>query len=136
MFKTKNTSDMNQKTTSTQDHTIIGKNCQIKGDLQCDGDLRIDGVTEGNIVSNGRLVVGKEAKIKGNIRCNSAEFHGTVVGDTHCDGLLILKPTANVEGSIKVTQFALEQGAVLNTNLIDMRGDRPTPQDIKPKENQ
>jgi cytoskeletal protein CcmA (bactofilin family) len=42
--------------------------CQslIKGDCSIDGDMRIDGIVEGNIQCTGKIVIGPEGRIHGN----------------------------------------------------------------------
>ena len=64
---------------------LIGETTNINGDLSTDDDLRIDGIVNGNIKSNKRIIIGATAKINGNISANTIEINGTVkaVSYTH-----------------------------------------------------
>ena len=47
-------------------NTIAG-GTKIKGDLVCDGDIRIDGEIEGTIQCKGKLVLGPDGRLKGEV---------------------------------------------------------------------
>ena len=49
------------------ERNVIAKNTVIVGDIKSDGDFRIDGTLEGSLITNGRVIIGVEGFIKGNI---------------------------------------------------------------------
>ena len=57
------------KNNSTESVSInlIGNGTAITGDVKSIGDIRIDGILNGNITINGKLVIGSTGKIEGNI---------------------------------------------------------------------
>ena len=57
MFSDNKKDKQPMETTSNQN--IISKGTKIVGDLMSEGDFRIDGVVEGNLKTNGKVVVGK-----------------------------------------------------------------------------
>lgn len=100
---------------------IIGAGTKITGDIETSGDLRVDGLIEGNIVSKGKLVLGTSGNIKGTIKCSSAEISGTFDGKMDVSELLSLKSTANFRGEMTVNKLSIEPGATFNgtCNMTD-----------------
>ena len=58
---------------------IIAKGTKIVGDFFSEGDLRVDGLIEGNVEASGKVVIGKEGEIKGTLKCSNAYFEGKLV---------------------------------------------------------
>jgi len=82
------------------------------GVITAAGDIRIDGVLEGNITTKGKLVVGETGRIKGDIVCKNADILGVVEGKTAASDFLTLKPTARVLGDVSVVRLMIEVGAI------------------------
>lgn len=102
-----------------QTYNMLGEGTLVKGDLQTEGNLRIDGQFEGNICVKGKLVVGKAGTVTGVVNCTAAEIEGCMkIEKMKVDGLLSVKSTANIEGVIEVDRLYIEQGAVFNGQCI------------------
>ncbi len=93
---------------------IIAKKTQIIGDFVSEGDIRIDGIIEGNVITTGKVVVGLDGKITGTLESASAYFEGAFKGEMKIAGLLTLKSTAKIEGDVITEKLAVEPGAVFN----------------------
>jgi cytoskeletal protein CcmA (bactofilin family) len=100
---------------------VIGEGTNINGDIKSDGDIRIDGSITGNITLEGKLVIGKNGKINGEIRCKNSEVSGTVEGKLFVSELLNLKASAVIKGDIKTSKLAIEPNAVF-TGTCNMDG--------------
>ncbi len=102
---------------------IIGAGTQIKGDIVCSSDIRIDGKVEGNLQVQGKIVVGTLGNIKGEITCKNSEIEGKVEGKLHVSDLLMLKKTSTVVGDINIGKLAIEPGAVFSGNCkMEVKG--------------
>lgn len=97
---------------------IIQHQTIITGDIQCQGDLRLDGEIKGNVKISGRLVMGHDAKIEGVVECENAEISGKVKGDIKVKDSLHLKKHAVIEGDIYVKRIIIEGDAVFNGKCI------------------
>ena len=108
----KNTSTMskNQETESNSIN-IIGAGTSINGDIKSNGDIRIDGVLEGNIDAKGKLVIGVTGKVKGSIRCKNSDISGYVDGEIVVEDLLTLKASSQFVGQIATDKLSIEPGA-------------------------
>lgn len=102
----------NQEHISIQN--IIAKGTKIVGDFFSEGDLRVDGIIEGNIQTPGKVVVGKDGQISGKLSCSNAYFEGKLSGTIELTGTLTLKSTAHIEGDVVTEKLAVEPGATFN----------------------
>ena len=90
---------------------ILGPGAVVKGEIQVNGDFRIDGTLNGNIHCKGKIVVGPTGKIDGEIQCQNADFSGEVTAIVKVTELLTLKETARFSGDITTGKLAIEPGA-------------------------
>jgi cytoskeletal protein CcmA (bactofilin family) len=93
---------------------IIGKGTEIKGDLDTAGVIRIDGKVYGNIRSKSKINQGEGSYVEGNVISQNAEISGEVRGKLEISELLILKPSAVINGDIYTGKLIIESGATLN----------------------
>ncbi|MBL4669592.1 MAG: polymer-forming cytoskeletal protein [Flavobacteriales bacterium] len=90
---------------------IIRKGTEIKGDVTCTGDIRIDGVLNGTLSSQGKVVVGQSGVIEGEVTCKNADVSGNIKATIIVKELLQLKATANISGDINTNKLSIEPGA-------------------------
>ena len=95
---------------------MIKAGTEIKGDIKCSGDIRIDGVLIGSLSTEGRLVVGESGRIEGNIKCKNADISGTIRAKISIQELLSLKASCNFEGEISTNKLHIEPGASFTGN--------------------
>ncbi|MBN2166652.1 MAG: polymer-forming cytoskeletal protein [Marinilabiliaceae bacterium] len=91
---------------------MIGPGTKIVGNIETNGDIRIDGNIEGNIISKGKVVVGNNGQVKGEVQCVNAEFSGSLNGKIIVSELLSLKSTSKVNGEMKANKLSIEPGAL------------------------
>jgi len=112
MFKGKDNKAVTEELASKNNQ--IEKGTTIKGDIHTQGNIRIDGDVEGNIVSEAKVVLGNTCLISGNLKAVTAEISGEVKGIVEISDHLILKPTAVINGDIVTNKMTVEPGAVFN----------------------
>ena len=95
---------------------IIRSGTEIKGDIRCNGDIRIDGKLVGNLISEGKVVVGEQGVVEGTIKCANATISGGVKVNIAVNELLSLKATANLVGEISTNKLQIEPGANFSGN--------------------
>ncbi len=93
---------------------FIEPNTRIVGEIESQSDFRIDGNLEGKIITSGRVVIGKEGSVKGEVHCGHADIMGNFNGNLHVSNLLTIKSDGIIEGQITVGKLAVESGATLN----------------------
>lgn len=95
-----------------QSINIISEGTKIKGDVISSGDIRIDGELTGNISTKGKLVVGPNGKITGEVDCINVEVSGFIKGKVNASELLNMKSTSQIEGDIIAGKLSVEPGSL------------------------
>lgn len=116
MFK-----DTKVKENTVFERNVIAKTTFIKGEINSDGDFRIDGTVEGIVKAKGRVIIGKEGRVEGSVECSNADIEGNVSGSLSVANMLTLKSTAVVSGDVVIGKLTVEPGATFNANC-SMKG--------------
>ena len=90
---------------------ILTSDVELTGTLKFDTELIFDGKLEGEIISEGTLILGKNAVIKGEVRTKSVTIHGTVNGNVTVQERCELKSNAELLGDLKAMRIIIEEGA-------------------------
>jgi len=115
----------------------IGVGTVITGDINSNGDIRIDGSLTGNLSTKGKVVVGESGTIKGEINCKNSVIEGKIEGKVKVAELLALKATCQITGDLKTSRLAIEPGARFtgNCNMSNNTNiNAPEQSTQKPKE--
>lgn len=91
---------------------IIGVGTTIRGDIETEGSIRIDGILIGNIKAKGKLVMGSQSSVQGDIIAENADIEGKITGNIQISQRLELKSTAKVTGDIQTTRLVIDEGAI------------------------
>ncbi|MDB4447795.1 polymer-forming cytoskeletal protein [Roseivirga sp.] len=98
----------------SQTSNIIGKETVLEGSIESAGNIRIEGKVLGNAKAKAKFVMGNDAYVDGNVVARSGEVGGNIRGNIEISELLILKPTAVINGDILTNQLVVEPGATFN----------------------
>ena len=101
---------------------LLGAGTEYNGKLNFKGTVRIDGTFIGEIVSEGRLIVGKGATIHGKVQVGELLVNGSIHAQVVATKIIILHKEAEVLGSVTTPRLEMEEGAVLQGTL-DMHKD-------------
>ena len=93
--------------------SVLGPTLTFRGgELSSDEDLIIEGTVEGKIAHhNHHLTIGKQGRVKANIKARLITVYGTVEGDLHGDEGVQISATARVVGNVVAPRVSLESGA-------------------------
>jgi cytoskeletal protein CcmA (bactofilin family) len=105
----------------SSERNVVGKNTSIVGDVNSEGDFRIDGSVEGTVKTAGRVVIGALGSVIGKIVCENADVEGKFSGELLVNNLLTLKATAKISGEVVINKLLVEPGAEFNATCI-MKG--------------
>lgn len=109
----------------------IGAGTEIQGEINCAGDLRIDGVVTGTVVVKGKVVIGDAGRVEGEVSCKNGDISGYMKGKIKVLELLALKGTSRLEGDITTKKLSIEPGAVFS-GTCQMGEAEPAPRTGKP----
>jgi len=94
--------------------TIIGAGTVINGDIESEGDIRIDGLLNGNLVAKSKVFIGQQGVVNGDIHGDQADVLGRVVGQVTIKELLQLLGNCDVQGDIFAGKLQVEPTASFN----------------------
>lgn len=112
MFNSKSKSSFDDSAASAT--SIIGAGTTITGDVQSNGDIRIDGIIKGNLIAKAKILVGADGVIEGDIDGKQADILGKVTGKIKVADLLYLHGQAVVDGDIYAGKLQIEPTASFN----------------------
>ncbi|MCX5810778.1 MAG: polymer-forming cytoskeletal protein [Proteobacteria bacterium] len=116
------TGDSEEKVT-----TIIADDLEIQGTMKFKNPLMIKGVLEGEIISEGLLIVGPTARVAAKITTKNLISHGEIQGDVTASNRVILKSTSAHNGNITTPNIVIESGSIFNGSCI-MKREEPATQ--------
>jgi cytoskeletal protein CcmA (bactofilin family) len=93
---------------------FVGKGVEFKGVITYDGTVRIDGLLEGEIHTNGILLIGEDAVITAKVSAGTVISKGKITGDVVAAERIKLLAPAVVNGSVKTPILSMEEGVLLN----------------------
>lgn len=96
---------------------FIGKGVAFKGVITYSGTVRIDGTLDGEIYTDGGLIVGPEAVITAKVTAGMVVCEGTVKGDINAEERITLLNPAVIDGSLKTPVLSVEEGVRMNGTL-------------------
>lgn len=89
---------------------MIQSGVTIRGEVKSDGEIRIDGVLEGSIVSKSRIVVGTTGIVQADIDGSEVVVMGKVCGNIVGNQRIEMKKGAHVEGDLSTRSLVIEEG--------------------------
>ncbi|MEM0995100.1 MAG: polymer-forming cytoskeletal protein [Bacteroidota bacterium] len=90
---------------------VIASGTTIEGQMNTTENVRLDGRLKGSLACQKRLVVGQKGIVEGSVAALEADISGRVEGDVQVEGLLILRASAKIGGTIKTKAIQIEMGA-------------------------
>ncbi|WP_298779630.1 polymer-forming cytoskeletal protein [uncultured Polaribacter sp.] len=100
------------------ERNVISKNTSIVGEIKSEGDFRIDGILEGNLTTKGRVIIGAEGKVKGNVFAGNADVEGEISGQLNVEKTLTVKAVALITGDVTTGKLSIEPGATFNATCV------------------
>ena len=95
----------------TPSRNTLGSGTKLKGDIESNGDFRIDGTLIGTIKTKGKVVIGSTGVVEGKIICQNADIEGSVKAKLEVSELLTLKAESKLDGDVTTGKLAIEPGA-------------------------
>jgi len=119
------------------DITIISQGVKLEGKISSGGSIRVDGIIQGDINSQGNVTVGEQGDVNGQINAASVTVGGKVVGSVNAKEKIIMESKANLKGDIFTKILVVEAGArfIGKSNMGDVK-EPPKPHGLTPQKNE
>jgi cytoskeletal protein CcmA (bactofilin family) len=93
--------------------TILGADAVFKGELHFEKGMKLLGKFEGQINSEGQLVVAEGASLNGDAKAGTVRIEGNVKGNVSAGTKVQLSASARLEGDLQTQRLEVAEGAVL-----------------------
>nr|WP_217911918.1 bactofilin BacM [Myxococcus sp. AM011] len=114
-------------------HTLLGKGSEFEGKLTFEGQVRIDGKFQGQIITKDVLVIGDGAKVQAEIQAGTVIINGQVEGNVKATQIIELKTPGRVKGNLETPSLSMDKGVIFEGTLKmeniggNAPGSRPPP---------
>ena len=105
--------------------SIIGAGMTVRGDLDANGVVKIEGTVDGNVRAASQVLVAKGGSVQGDVDTTEAVVGGTVSGAIRARERVEVQAGASVHGDITTRRIAVAEGGTLN-GLIRMDESQTT----------
>ena len=110
-------------------NAFVGKGVEFKGTISYSGTIKIDGYLDGEIHTDGVLLIGEEAVIQAKITAGTIVSKGKVTGDVVAKECVKLRAPAVMNGSVKAPVLSMEDGVLFNGALEMAHGVHELPRE-------
>ena len=93
---------------------FVGEEVTFKGTIRYQGTVRVDGRLEGEIYTDGNLIIGQKAIINAKIQAGTVTCQGRIAGEVEAKSRMKLLSPAVFEGSITTPQLSMDEGVIFN----------------------
>jgi cytoskeletal protein CcmA (bactofilin family) len=94
--------------------TVIDEALVVRGDIETDGSVRVDGRVEGRSHRMATLIVGPRGAVTGDVDADTVIVAGTVLGSVTARLRVELEPGSSVRGDVRAGALVMREGAAVS----------------------
>jgi cytoskeletal protein CcmA (bactofilin family) len=114
---------------SSPSETILHQGTTLRGRLTGEGDARIYGVVQGEVVLRGTLMVGEGGAVQGGVvEATEITVEGELTGEVNATHGLVVFPSGTLRGKVRGGTLRIHEGATL---ACDFDGDFELPEGLR-----
>jgi cytoskeletal protein CcmA (bactofilin family) len=91
---------------------FLDRGSRLEGDLKFENSFRVDGHLAGTVSSDGKLIVGDDGEVDGDIVVRQVLVSGTLRGRVRASGRIHLMPSARVHADLETVSLVIDEGAM------------------------
>ena len=115
----------NNQTESGDIIAFVGEEVTFKGTIRYQGTVRVDGRLEGEIYTDGNLIIGQKAIITAKIEAGMVTCQGRITGEVLAKNRVKLLSPAVFDGSITTPLLSMDEGVMFNGSCnMPKKGER------------
>ncbi len=99
--------------------TLLAKGVLLRGEIHVEGTVRIDGRLDGDIQTNGQVIIGEDGLVQGTITAGTVICSGRIKAKVTAKERVQLMKTATLIGEVLTPTLIMEDGAKLQ-GVTDM----------------
>jgi cytoskeletal protein CcmA (bactofilin family) len=102
---------------TSQGYSVIHDRLTIRGELDTDGTVRVEGRVEGPRHRVTTLIVGAGGFVVGDVEARDVVVAGQIQGNIHATGRLEIETGAAIIGEIRANLMVLREGATIHGQI-------------------
>src|SRR5512133_767157 len=107
---------------------VLNSDVELKGSLKFVGELTFDGKLEGDINSEGTLLLGDNAVVKGTIDVGTVVVRGKITGNIIAKEKIDIKAKTELFGDVRSAKLVIEEGVTfVGKSEVNPNKVTPTP---------
>lgn len=106
---------------SSSVRAILDQGSFFKGFLSFEGAVRLAGEFEGEIKSEGTLIIESTAKVKADISVRCLILNGSLSGTVKAMEQVLMYPPAHFEGTVQSPSLKIEEGVIFEGKSLHER---------------
>jgi len=104
---------------------FVGEEVAFKGTIRYQGTVRVDGRLEGEIYTDGNLIIGQKAVITAKIEAGTVTCQGRITGEILAKNRVKLLSPAVFDGTITTPLLSMDEGVMFNGSCnMPQKGER------------
>lgn len=104
---------------------FVGEEVAFKGTIKYQGTVRVDGRLEGEIYTDGNLIIGQKAVITAKIEAGTVTCQGRITGEVLAKNRVKLLSPAVFDGTITTPLLSMDEGVMFNGSCnMSQKGER------------
>ncbi|MBP6432093.1 MAG: polymer-forming cytoskeletal protein [Ferruginibacter sp.] len=110
--------------------TIIGAGTAITGNIDSNSDVRIDGKILGNVKAKGKILIGPDGNVEGDVAGEQIDILGKITGVINANDLLQLRGKAIINGDVYAGKLQVEPTVTFNgkchmgANVVELNAEK------------
>ncbi|HOW83854.1 MAG TPA: polymer-forming cytoskeletal protein [Spirochaetota bacterium] len=98
--------------------TVIADDIHFRGRLSFKNSLKIKGIFEGKIETDGHLIIGREARVSADIKADLVSISGIVNGKIKTTQRIDLYKKSQTSGDLVTPELCIESGSIFNGTCL------------------
>jgi cytoskeletal protein CcmA (bactofilin family) len=98
-------------------YSVIDEQMVIRGEINTQGTIRVDGRLEGRLHRADTIIVGSTGVIVGDVEAREVVVGGSIQGNIVADARVEVQASASVRGDVRTAAMLLHEGATVLGHL-------------------
>ena len=101
---------------------LISQGISINGGLAGDISGRIEGYVKGDVIINGKVIIGETGVIDGNMKCYDLIVHGIIKGNAVSHNSIIVGVNGRIDGNASSNSIQIDSNSKVSGNIKKING--------------
>ncbi len=103
-----------KNSTESKTASVFAHDLVVRGDVENQGDLRIEGQLHGSVTGQGTITVAEQGQVHGNVEGREVIVMGRIEGNVKAADRVEVLEKATVKGDVASARISVEEGATVS----------------------